>query len=316
MLLEKAAENLFLYAFFLYGCFIVSVFNMWVGASVYWVQTVLAKPLYVVLTAVYLMLCVRLLLSVRCAHCCVPHALCPLSFVCMLCSLLYSCSVSTFFCLYVVLTAVDLMLCPLLSVCCAHCYVPHALCPLLLYVVLTDLYLMLCVHLLFSAGCCPLLAWPRSTGTTLTQPRPSRSLVVGKYGHTGREYRTHTFVGRSIVYTPTLVGEVVLYTHTHTHLGGGYCIHTYAWGGQCTHTLVRRVLHTHLWRGGGDCTHTLLLGTVYTHLWRGGGYLHKRNCGGVVGTVHTHIPGYDNNFFSHLPCRASRWIFYLPEWQN
>ena len=28
------------------------------------------------------------------------------------------------------------------------------------------------------------------------------------------------------------------------------------------------------------------------------------------------ITGYDNNFFSHLPCRASRWIFYLPEWQN
>ena len=27
-------------------------------------------------------------------------------------------------------------------------------------------------------------------------------------------------------------------------------------------------------------------------------------------------PGYDNNFFPHLPCRASRWIFYLPEWQN
>ena len=27
-------------------------------------------------------------------------------------------------------------------------------------------------------------------------------------------------------------------------------------------------------------------------------------------------PGYDNNFFSHLPYRASRWIFYLPEWQN
>ena len=26
--------------------------------------------------------------------------------------------------------------------------------------------------------------------------------------------------------------------------------------------------------------------------------------------------GYDNNFFPHLPCRASRLTFYLPEWQN
>ena len=26
--------------------------------------------------------------------------------------------------------------------------------------------------------------------------------------------------------------------------------------------------------------------------------------------------GYDSNFFPHLPCRASRWIFYWPEWQN
>ena len=118
MLLEKAAENLFLYAFFLYGCFIVSVFNMWVGASVYWVQTVLAKPLYVVLTAVYLMLCVRLLLSVCCAHCCGPHALCPLAFVCTLCSLLCT-SCCVHFCLYVVLTAMYLMLC--VHFCCMLC---------------------------------------------------------------------------------------------------------------------------------------------------------------------------------------------------
>ena len=31
--------------------------------------------------------------------------------------------------------------------------------------------------------------------------------------------------------------------------------------------------------------------------------------------LHMHVAWYDN-FFSHLPCRASRCIFYLPKWQN
>ena len=43
---------------------------------------------YVVLTAVYLMLCVHFgRMAVCCAHCCVPHAVCPLAFVCRVLSL-------------------------------------------------------------------------------------------------------------------------------------------------------------------------------------------------------------------------------------
>ena len=165
MLLEKAAENLFLCVFFQYG-FIVSVFNMWVGASVYWVQTLLARPLHAVLTAVCLLLCVHLLLSVCGAHCCVPHALCPLW-------------------PYVVLTAVYLMLCVhfgrmLCSLLCTSCCVSTCFC---------------------LQGAVP--CWHDPDQQALlwhSQDHPGPWSWVSTV-HTGREYRTHTFVGRSIVHT-------------------------------------------------------------------------------------------------------------------
>ena len=79
---------------------------MWVGASVHWVQTLFARPPYVVLTAVYLMLCVHLLLL---------YVVLTAVYL-MLCVHLLL--------LYVVLTAVYLMLC-------VHLLLSAGCCPLL-----------------------------------------------------------------------------------------------------------------------------------------------------------------------------------------
>ena len=102
----------------------------------------------------------------------------------------------------------------------------------------------------------------------------------------GEEYCTHTLVGEVVLYTHTLVGGGGA-VYTHTHLEGN--VHTLA--GRVLHTLVGRVLHTHLWRGGGGyCTHTLVEGgwVLYTHTCGGGWVLYTHTCGGAVGTVHTH----------------------------